>query len=147
MLSQHSALSVRLAKEGDRPLPGMVLLAGRGDHLTLKAADRLGYTAEPRDYAYRPSVDVFFRSICRFWTGRAVGVLLTGMGADGAQGLKAMRVRGHYTIAQDETSSAVYGMPKAAAAVNAAIDVLPLNGIASKLVDVLDAPAERGTTA
>ena len=65
----------------------------------------------------------------------AVGVLLTGMGADGALGLKALRVKGHYTIAQDEATSAVYGMPKAAATVGAAVDILPLKRIAPKLAD------------
>ena len=62
-LSQQSALPVRVADEGDRPAVGTVLLAGTSDHLTLKTADRLGYTPEPRDYAYRPSVDVFFQSV------------------------------------------------------------------------------------
>ena len=64
-----------------------------------------------------------------------VGVLLTGMGRDGALGLKALRNKGHYTIAQDKASSAVYGMPKAAAALNAAVDILPLERIAPRLVD------------
>jgi two-component system, chemotaxis family, response regulator WspF len=146
-LRRHSALPVRLAEEGDRPLPGTVLLAGTGDHLALKAADRLGYTAEPRDYAYRPSVDVFFQSVGTLWPGKAIGVLLTGMGADGALGLKALRAKGHYTIAQDQASSAVYGMPKAAAAANAAVDILPLQRIAPKIIDALAAPAEKGVTA
>ncbi len=146
-LGQHSTLPVRLAKEGDHPLPGTVLLAGTGDHLVLVAADRLGYTPEPRDYVYRPSVDVFFESASRLWPGEAIGVLLTGMGADGALGLKALRTRGHYTIAQDEASSAVYGMPKAAAAANAAVDILALKSIAPKLVDALALTAERGVMA
>jgi two-component system, chemotaxis family, response regulator WspF len=145
-LGQQSALPVRLAKEGDHPLPGTVLLAGTGDHLALKAADRLGYTPEPRDYAYRPSVDVFFCSASKLWPGKAIGVLLTGMGADGALGLKELRARGHHTIAQDEASSAVYGMPKAAAAANAAVEILPLKGIAPKLVDALALTAETGAT-
>lgn len=143
-LGQHSALPVRLAREGDHPLPGTVLLAGTGDHLLFKAADSLGYTPEPRDFAYRPSVDVFFQSVGRLWGGEAVGVLLTGMGADGAQGLKTLRAKGHYTIAQDEASSAVYGMPKAAAAVNAAVEVLPLKSIAPKLVAALALTARKG---
>jgi two-component system, chemotaxis family, response regulator WspF len=146
-LRRHSALPVRLAEEGDRPLPGTVLLAGTGDHLTLKAADRLGYTAEPRDYAYRPSVDVFFQSVGTLWPGKAIGVLLTGMGADGALGLKALRAKGHYTIAQDQASSAVYGMPKAAAAAKAAVDILPLQRIAPKIVDALAPPVEKGVIA
>ena len=146
-LDQHSSLPVRLAREGDRLVPGTVLLAGTGDHLALKAADRLGYTPEPREYVYRPSVDVFFQSVCRLWPGKAVGILLTGMGADGAQGLKALRAKGHHTIAQDEATSAVYGMPKAAAAAKAAVDILPLDQIAPKLMDALAVTIERGATA
>jgi len=114
-LGRDSTLPVRVAVEGERPAPGTVLLAGTNDHLTLRAGGVLGYTPRPREYVYRPSVDVFFQSITRYWTGEAVGVLLTGMGRDGAVGLKALRNQGRYTIAQDQASSAVYGMPKAAA--------------------------------
>ena len=141
-LSRHSALPVRVAKEGDRPAAGIVLMAGTGDHLTLKTADRLGYTPEPGHYAYRPSVDVFFHSVSRLWRGDVVGVLLTGMGSDGALGLKALRNHGHHTIAQDEASSAVYGMPKAAAALKAAVEILPMERIAARLVDVLGSRVE-----
>ena len=81
----------RGGREGDWPEVGRVLLAGTSDHLALKRADRLGYTPDPRDYAYRPSIDVFFDSVSRLWRGDAVGVLLTGMGRDGALGLKALR--------------------------------------------------------
>jgi len=136
-LDESSTLPVRVAKEGDRPESGIVLLAATGDHLVLKAADRLGYTAQPKDYIYRPSVDAFFESVNVRWPGSAVGVLLTGMGRDGALGLKALRTKGHYTIAQDQASSAVYGMPKAAAAVGAAMDILPLEGIAAKLISTI----------
>jgi two-component system, chemotaxis family, response regulator WspF len=135
-LDQVSAIPVRVAKEGDRPEVGSALLASTRDHLTLKAADRLGYTAEPGDNVYRPSVDVFFHSACRLWRGNVVGVLLTGMGRDGAIGLKALRDHGHHTIAQDEASSAVYGMPKAAVAINAAIDIVPADRIASRLMEL-----------
>ncbi|HSX81924.1 MAG TPA: chemotaxis response regulator protein-glutamate methylesterase [Candidatus Saccharimonadia bacterium] len=133
-LNQYSALPVRVSKEGDRPVGGGVLLAGTNDHLVLKAVDRLGYTPEPRDCVYRPSVDVFFQSVSQLWPGDVLGVLLTGMGRDGAMGLKALRNKGHYTIAQDKASSAVYGMPKAAATLNAAVDIVPLDHIAAKLI-------------
>jgi chemotaxis response regulator CheB len=138
-LDQGTALSVRLAVEGDRPMVGEVLLAATGDHLALKSADRVGYTADPIDYVYRPSVDVFFHSACRLWRGDVVGVLLTGMGRDGALGLKALRDRGHHTIAQDQATSAVYGMPKAAATIDAAIDILPAGRIATRLQEILQA--------
>ena len=136
-LGQQSNLPVRLAKEDDPLIPGTVALAGTSDHLTLKSPDRLGYTAEPLDYAYRPSVDVFFHSLTRLWAGTAVGVLLTGMGDDGARGLKAMRLKGHHTIAQDQATSAVYGMPKAAAQAKAAIEILPIGHVAPRIADIV----------
>jgi two-component system, chemotaxis family, response regulator WspF len=134
-LSQQSPLPVRIAMEGDLPTPGTVLLAGTGDHLTLNAAGRLSYSCEPSGYVYRPSVDVFFHSVREFWPFEAVGVLLTGMGRDGAVGLRALRDKGCHTIAQDEATSAVYGMPKAAAVLDAAIDILPIGQIAARLID------------
>ncbi|OKN86332.1 hypothetical protein AM471_005072 [Pseudomonas aeruginosa] len=85
-----------------------------------------------------PSIDVFFESVANYWRGDAVGVLLTGMGRDGAQGLKQMRERGFLTIAQDQASCAVYGMPKAAAAIDAAVQILSLEKIAPRLAEVFD---------
>jgi two-component system response regulator WspF len=133
-LSQSAIRRVRLARDGDRLQPGDILLAGTSDHLVMTDAAHVGYTPNPRDYPYRPSVDAFFESIVQHWPGHAVGVLLTGMGRDGAIGLKALRNAGHYTVAQDQQTSAVYGMPKAAAALSAAVDVLPLDRIAAMLV-------------
>lgn len=133
-LDAQCALPVRIAREGDRPQTGMVLLAGTNDHLRLVGGERMAYTQEPGDYLYRPSIDVFFESVVEHWRGEAVGVLLTGMGRDGAHGLRAMRERGFLTIAQDQATSAVYGMPKAAAAIGAAREILPLPGIAARLV-------------
>ncbi|MOA54139.1 Chemotaxis response regulator protein-glutamate methylesterase of group 3 operon [compost metagenome] len=74
--------------------------------------------------------------MARYWRGDAVGVLLTGMGRDGAQGLKLMRQQGYLTIAQDQHSSAVYGMPKAAAAIDAAVEIRPLERIAARLMEI-----------
>lgn len=142
-LGQHSALPVRLASEGDLVLPGSVLIAGTDDHLVFKSQSHLGYTPTPVDHAYRPSVDVFFKSAARFWKGPLIGVLLTGMGSDGAQGLKALREHGHRTIAQDQATSAVYGMPKAAAALGAAADILSLENIAPRLTELLGAQHPR----
>lgn len=144
-LSEYSAMPVLLAQEDDTPRPGTVLLAAGDDHLTLKSASQLGYTREPRDYVYRPSVDVFFRSVGRLWKGDVIGVLLTGMGRDGAQGLKALRTRGFYTIAQDRATSAVYGMPKSAAELDAAVDILPLSGIAPRLIRASARGSQEGT--
>ena len=138
-LGLHSSIPVRIAADGDRLTPGMALLAGTNDHLVLKSRYRVGYTKEPADYLYRPSVDAFFDSMTRVWRGPAVGVLLTGMGRDGAAGLKRLRNEGHHTIAQDQQTSAVYGMPKAAAALDAAVDVLPLDQIAPRLIGLATA--------
>jgi two-component system response regulator WspF len=142
-LANQTGLPVGVAREGDRVSAGAVFMAGTSDHLTLKHGDRLSYTPEPRDYVYRPSVDVFFESVSRAWQGEAVGVLLTGMGRDGARGLRMLRDRGHHTIAQDEATCAVYGMPKAAAALNAAVEILPMQQIAPTLVDIFESRAAR----
>ncbi|NPT54544.1 chemotaxis response regulator protein-glutamate methylesterase [Paraburkholderia elongata] len=138
-LNQQSALPVRIASEGDRPEAGVVLLAATDDHLHLKLPNVLGYTNVPAETPYRPSVDVFFHSVVARWPARAIGVLLTGMGRDGAIGLKAMRTKGYHTIAQDEATCAVYGMPKAAAALDAAAAILPLPRIAAALAAAVGA--------
>jgi two-component system response regulator WspF len=145
-LGGHAALPVRLAREGDTPMPGTVLLAARETHLALKSSSQLGYTPEPREAFYRPSVDVFFHSVARFWKGEALGVLLTGMGRDGAQGLRALRDKGSQTIAQDRATSAVYGMPKAAAELDAATDILPLHGIAARLISAIPRSFRKDTS-
>jgi len=128
-LDRQSALKVRLAREGDRPEAGTVLLAGSNNHLILKDDGRLAYTPEPLQTPYRPSVDVFWHSLVTGWQGDIVAVLLTGMGRDGAQGMLELRHKGACTIAQDEASSAVYGMPKAARELHAALEILPLETI------------------
>jgi two-component system response regulator WspF len=135
-LSSASGLTVRLAQEGERPQSGTVLLAGTNHHIRLLKNGTLAYTAEPVNEIYRPSIDVFFESVASYWNGDAVGVLLTGMGRDGAQGLKLMREQGFLTIAQDQHSSAVYGMPKAAAAIDAAVEIRPLDKIAPRLLEM-----------
>lgn len=136
-LADQTPLQVRVAENGDRPQAGTVLLAGRNEHLIFTAPMRLGYTKEPEDSSYRPSVDVFFNSAARLWEGAIIGVVLTGMGRDGAEGLKTLRDRGHHTIAQDEATSAVYGMPRAAAEQKAASEILPLDKIAPCLTNML----------
>ncbi len=129
-------LPVRLARNGEPPQPGCVLLAGTNHHIRLVKGGELAYTAQPSGHVYRPSIDVFFDSVVEYWRGDAVGVLLTGMGRDGAEGLKRMRERGFLTLAQDQASSAVYGMPKAAAAIGAAVEIRALGDIARRLAEV-----------
>jgi two-component system response regulator WspF len=136
-LSEQCALPVRVAQDGEHPLPGVVLVAGTNDHLALTAMGRLTYSPEPAAYPYRPSVDVFFQSVRQHWPWHAVGVLLTGMGRDGAVGLKALRDKGWHTIAQDQGTSAVYGMPKAAVKLEAAVEILPIGEIAPRLMNLI----------
>ena len=136
-LGYQTELSVRLAKDGDHPKPGTVLLAGSDNHLVFAGPARLGYVRQPLDCSYRPSVDVFFKSVSRFWHGDVVGVLLTGMGRDGAEGLKLLHDMGHRTLVQNQASSAVYGMPKAAAELKAASEILPLDQIGPRLADLM----------
>jgi two-component system response regulator WspF len=136
-LDFQTALPVRIAQQGDQPKPGMVLLAGTEHHLIFVGPQRLGYTVHPRETSYRPSVDVFFKSVDRLWQGDVVGVLLTGMGRDGALGLKALHDSGHHTIAQDRATSAVYGMPKAAAELKSAKEILPLDKIGPRVTNIL----------
>ncbi|HTL17211.1 MAG TPA: chemotaxis protein CheB [Patescibacteria group bacterium] len=128
-LGNQSALRVRLAEDGETPAAGTVLLAGQEQHLVMCADGSLRYTEQPVQCGYRPSVDVFFESLAEHWRGRVTGVILTGMGRDGARGLLRLRLAGHDTIAQDEASSGIYGMPKAAAELRAARKVLGLNRI------------------
>jgi two-component system response regulator WspF len=136
-LGHQTQLTVRVATENDRPEPGVVILAGTDDHLVFTGPGRLGYSHEPVDCSYRPSIDVFFQSVDQFWNGEIIPVVLTGMGRDGAEGLRMLRNRGHHTIAQDRASSAVYGMPKAAADINAATEILPLEKIGPRLIQLV----------
>jgi chemotaxis response regulator CheB len=128
-LNSRTPLAVRGAETGDRFEAGTVLVCSRGDHLILTPAGTLDYSAEPAAVAHRPSVDIFFDSIAKNNSNQSLGIILTGMGKDGAAGLKAMRERGWHTIAQDQGTSAVYGMPKAAKEAGAAVEILPLQDI------------------
>ncbi|MBD2206468.1 chemotaxis response regulator protein-glutamate methylesterase [Calothrix sp. FACHB-1219] len=132
-LNQQTALPVRLAVAGDRLQKGTVLLAGSNDHLHLKPDLTLDYTNHPRDYPYRPSVDVFFQSLAQNWKNKGTGILLTGMGRDGAAGLSELKCQGWHTIAQNQESCIVYGMPKAAVELNAAVEILSLEAIATTI--------------
>ena len=132
-LSDEAKRPVRMIAEGHRPEPRQALLAGTDDHLVLGEDGLLRYSVEPSTISYRPSVDVFFASVARNWRRPGVAVLLTGMGRDGAQGLLQLRGQGWRTIAQDESSSVVWGMPKAAAEIGAAHEILPLPRIAEAI--------------
>jgi two-component system response regulator WspF len=143
-LGERTGHRVELAAEGDRPGPGRRLLAATNDHMVLAADRRLAYVAEPEELSYRPSVDLLFASAATQWPDPGVAVLLTGMGRDGAEGLLRLRRRGWHTIAQDEATSVVYGMPRAAAENGSAAQVLPLSKIAAAVVARAPAPSSRG---
>jgi chemotaxis response regulator CheB len=129
-LQAKSKLTVRTAGHGDLPRPGTVLVAATDDHLAMNGQRRLVYRVDPAESPYRPSVDVLFSSLAEHWTTPSVAVLLTGIGRDGAAGLLRLRQCGWHTLAQDESTSLVYGMPRAAAELGAARRVLPLEQIA-----------------
>lgn len=134
-LQQECALEVREARDGDLLLPGRVLLAPSGAHLTvIEGGVRLS-DAAPVD-TFKPSVTPLFTTTARAYGGRACGVLLTGMGRDGAEGLKVMKEAGATTLVQDEATSAVFGMPKAAIDLGAVDRVLPLDEIPRALVEL-----------
>jgi two-component system response regulator WspF len=132
-LGEQTGTPVRAVAGGAALEGGVVQVAVSADHLRLAPGARLHYGAHPRDAIHRPSIDVFFHSVARHWECDATGVLLTGMGRDGAAGLLAMRGAGHATIAQDAHSSAVYGMPRAAAELGAAQRVLSIEDIGAAL--------------
>jgi len=122
-----------LACSGQEPRPGRVFVAGTNDHLVLGPDRSFHYQEEPVDQPYRPSVDTFFASVERHWPDLGVAVLLTGMGRDGAQGLLGLRRARWHTIAQDEATSVIYGMPKAAADLGAAVEILPVDAIGAAI--------------
>jgi two-component system chemotaxis response regulator CheB len=132
-LNEMCRIEVKEAEPGDRVLLGRALIAPGNQHMTLEIAAAqfvVGLNGDPIVSGHRPSVDVLFRSVARTAGRAAVGVILTGMGADGAAGLLDMKRAGAPTIAQDERTSVVFGMPKEAIAAGAADEVLPLNLIA-----------------
>jgi len=134
-LNEQVPLQVRTARPGEPPALNTALVCGREDHLILGPDGRLDYDPEPRSLVYRPSVDVFFHSLAKNYKNPVLGVLLTGMGKDGAAGLKALRDQNWCTIAQDEASCAVYGMPKAAKELDAAVEILSLVNIGPRLAE------------
>lgn len=134
-LDAQTLLSVQLAKEGDCPQAGKALIAGSDSHLVMTETGQLHYQLEPKDIPYRPSIDVFWRSVNSFWSGSITAVLLTGMGKDGAHAMLELKNNGAFTIAQDEQSCAVYGMPKAAVDLNAIVEIRALDQIAPALVN------------
>ena len=146
-LSRSCRVEVVEARHGDRLCRGRALVAPGNRHMQVHRAGG-EYTVAigegPLVRRHRPSVDVLFRSVAESAGADAVGVILTGMGDDGASGLLEMRRRGASTIAQDEASSVVFGMPKEAIARGAAEEVLPLPRIAQAMLDRCSWPSKVG---
>jgi two-component system chemotaxis response regulator CheB len=133
-LTEIGSLTVRVAADGEPARPGVVLLAASGTHLGITRSGNVAVSDEDPIGGFRPSATFLFRSVARAYGGRALGVVLTGMGSDGAAGLLDLRRAGAYVIAQDEATSSVYGMPRAAVAAGAADRVLPLRGMSRAIV-------------
>lgn len=136
-MNQLCRISVKEAQDGDSLLPGHALIAPGSYHMTLVrsgARYSVRINRDPPVNRHRPSVDVMFESVARYAGGNAVGVILTGMGGDGARGLLAMKQAGAYTIAQNEASCVVFGMPKEAIKLGGVDTVVSLEAIASTVL-------------
>lgn len=136
-LNTLCAIEVREAKNNDRVIPGRALIAPGGKHMLLKrngAQYHVEVVDGPLVNRHKPSVDVLFRSVARFAGSNALGVIMTGMGDDGARGLKEMHDAGAATIAQDEASCVVFGMPKEAIKIGAADRIMPLEHIPAAIL-------------
>ncbi len=137
-LDHECSVRVKEAQNGDSVIPGQVLLAPGGFHMLLQCSGPKYYVTiknGPLVCRQKPSIEVMFNSVAKFAGPNAVGVILTGMGSDGAEGLLNMRRNGSRTIAQDEDSCAVFGMPKEAIARGAAEVITPLSDIAEKIIN------------
>lgn len=130
--SSVSKLPVTLAADGQHPLPGRVYLPPDGHHLLVDRDGTLRLRATNSDLC--PSGDLLLESVAHAWASRAAGIVLTGMGSDGAKGLRAIREVGGTALAQDEASSVVFGMPAAAKALDASLELVPLDQIAPTLL-------------
>jgi len=140
-LDRVSAMEVVEAKTGDRVMPGRVLIAPGDRHMRVRRSGGI-YLVDcepgPKVNGHCPSVDVLFESVAKYVGPNAIGVILTGMGSDGANGMVAMRQAGARTIAQDEATAVVYGMPKVAYERGGAELVLPLGEIAGAILNLLN---------
>ncbi len=133
-------ITVKEAENGDKIIPGQALIAPGSKHMLVKR-DGARYYVEIKDgplvNRHKPSVDVLFRSVSRYAGKNAIGVILTGMGSDGAAGMLEMKQEGAFTIAQDEKSCVVFGMPKEAIKLNAVQEILSLNQISPFIINKL----------
>ncbi|HET8672143.1 MAG TPA: CheB methylesterase domain-containing protein [Thermoleophilaceae bacterium] len=134
-LNNVTPLAVKLGEAGHRLAPGEVILAPGERHMAIDAGHRIELSDDPPVRGHRPSATYLFRSVASAYGANAAGVILTGMGDDGADGLVELRRAGGWVIGQDEASCVVYGMPREAAARGAVSEVRPLQEIAGAIVD------------
>lgn len=140
-LNEICPIEVREAENGDSVTPGKALIAPGNFHMLLRRSGANYYVeikSGPLVNRHRPSVDVLFRSIARFAGRNAVGAILTGMGDDGAKGMREMKEAGAFTIAQDESSCVVFGMPKEAIALGCVDQVVPLDRVAERIIRAVE---------
>jgi two-component system chemotaxis response regulator CheB len=139
-LNKVCAIDVKEASEGDETRPGLALIAPGNRHMRVRQGQSGGWRIQlddgPKVCYQRPSVDVLFESVALEAGSRAAGIILTGMGSDGAIGLLSMRRAGARTLAQDESSCVVFGMPREAIEKGAAEKVLPIDRISAALLDI-----------
>ena len=137
-LNSLSQIEVREGKDGDRVRAGLALIAPGGKHMMLRRSGAQYYVSVrdgPLVNRHKPSVDVLFRSVAQSAGKNAMGIIMTGMGDDGARGLKEMQTAGSPTVAEDESSCVVFGMPKEAIKLGAADKVMPLEAIAQEIIN------------
>ena len=140
-LAGKSPMPVKIAPEGELPRAGNIYFAPERHHLEFNSQGRFIYADAPPMSGHRPSVTTTFNSVAKFYGRASAGVLLTGMGRDGADGMQAIAQAGGLTIAQNEASCVVFGMPKEAIALGAAQHILPINDIAPMLLNKISAKA------
>ncbi|WP_235263602.1 CheB methylesterase domain-containing protein [Nitrincola sp. A-D6] len=136
-LNSLCPLPVKVAQEGELLQPGQIYVSPSEQHLTLTSAHRLALISRCTGDIYRPSCDQLLNSVARHCGADAIGMILTGMGRDGAAGMLAIRDAGGVTLAQDEASSVIYGMNQEAVNTGGILKLLPLDQLAAEVVDVL----------
>jgi two-component system chemotaxis response regulator CheB len=136
-LDSRSELTVREAEEGDAIEPGLVFIAPAGRHMKVRRKGtkvKIVLDDEPRSSLHRPSADVLMVTVAQVYGSRALGVILTGMGADGVEGLRAIREAGGRTLAESEETCAIYGMPKAAVEAGVVDRSVPVTRVADEIL-------------
>jgi two-component system chemotaxis response regulator CheB len=136
-LNQLVPLEVRLAQNTDKPQPGQVLIAPDNNHMLVNSKGLVSLSQEPPQNGLRPAANYLFNSVAEVYGATAIGIILTGMGGDGAEGLLTLRETGAHTIAQDEASCVVFGMPAVAIELGAAEQILPADKIAAAIMELV----------